>query len=176
MGIKVPIFQILVALIVLAWVVGVIAAIVAIVRTCKKSKVKHNRLAIGWYVISVFCVLIMLISWVFNMGWYRVILTWFMFPVIHSIIFLWVNFKVASEISRSNGLNKPLLVSCITYLLPYLIFPDGGDIGGMYLFFGLIRNDTVANIMSMIAPIILIIHVAVLIWSYLLFRRNKTNK
>jgi hypothetical protein len=38
-------------------------------------------------------------------------------------------------------------------LLGYLSLPDGGDVGPMYVFFGLIHNDIVANISYIISSI-----------------------
>ena len=71
-------------------------------------------------------------------------------------------------------MKKYIILSCTTYLLSYLLFPDGGDIGSMYLFFGLIRNDMIANIMMYIAPIIFIVNITVLILECLELKKCKS--
>ena len=166
MSIQFSLFSIVGILITVAVVVGVIQGIRYIIRSYKQAKFNDDSMAKKWLTVTILCVVIMLLSWIFNMGWYRVILTWIPLPLIHTIIFLRLNIKASYKVSSYKSLGKYMVLSCITYLLPYLFFPDGGDLGEMYLFFGLIRNNTVANIMVYIASIALSLNIAALILEY----------
>jgi len=126
-----------------------------------------------YYVITIFSVLIMSASWIFNLGWYRFVLIFIPIPLIHTIAFLIINIKCANRISDFKCLGKYILISSVTYLLPHLLFPDGGDIGGMYLFFGLIKNDAIAYVMMPIAIIAFVINIIVLIIEGKIMRKCK---
>ena len=117
----------------------------------------------GLRVITVASVIIALVSWIFNLGWYRVFLTWIPIPFAYTIAFLIINFKVIKRALEFTHLRKYILLSNATYLLSYLLFPDGGDIGGMYVFFGLIKNSIVAGIAMYAALILFVATVVILI-------------
>ena len=150
-----------------------------IVRILRKEaqivKANGNRISKKWYLVIISSVFVTLVSWIFNMGWYRVILTWIPIPLIHTIAFLIINIKSANRVSIYKFLRKYIILSSVTYLLAYLLLPDGGDIGGMYLFFSLIRNDSIANIMMYISLIIFIVNIAVLSIEYLELRKCKSQ-
>ncbi len=173
MDIRFPIIPILIIFVMCAVVIGIVIAVRSILKECKRDKVNGNGTEKKWYTFIILSVIIMFLSWIFNMGWYRVILTWVPLPLIHTIVFLLINIRAANNVSSLKSLRKYIILSCITYLLPYLLFPDGGDIGGMYLFFGLIRNDTIANIMMYVTPIIIIANITILIFEYLELRKCK---
>ena len=174
MDMRFPIIPILSILIAAAMVIGVIFLVRFIIKKRQRIKVNGDRTAKKWYVMTALCVVIMLCSWILNMGWFRVILTWLPLPLIHTVFFILINLKAAAKASSSQRLEKYMILSCLTYLLPYLLFPDGGDIGGMYFFFGLIHNDTVAKIMMYITPILFNINIAVLILESIELRRCKS--
>ena len=150
----------------LAGVIGAILGVRYIIKEYRRSKGHSNKTAKKWYVIIILSVVIMILSWIFNMGWLRVVLTWIPLPFIHTVAFLFINIKTANKVSSFQSLKKYIILSCTTYLLSYLLFPDGGDIGGMYFFFGLIRNNLIASIMMYIAPIVLLANIAVLVFEY----------
>ncbi len=174
MGIRLPIVPILGILVISAVVFGVIFGIRYIEKEYKRDKGNGCGSTKKWRMLAILSVVIMSLSWIFNMGWFRVILTWIPLPLIHTIVFLLINIKTANKVSSFKRLKKYIILSCITYLLPYLLFPDGGDAGGMYLFFGLVRNDTIANIMMYIVPIVFVVNIAVLIFEYLELRKCKS--
>ncbi len=176
MGLKFPWLPTFIMIIMFVLFIGFILSVIAIIRRFKRAKINGDKTAKKWYWLTLLCVVIMSISWIFNMGWFRVVLTWLPLPLIHACVFVWVNFKLASYASSFEVLKKYMTFSCITYLVPYLIFPDGGDVGGMYLFFGLIRNDIIASIMMCITPLALILNIIILILEIIELRKCRTRK
>lgn len=170
-----PIIPLFGLLIEVAAVLGIIYGVRYIVKEYKQTKANGDQTAKRWYKIIIIFVIIAIASWILNMGWFRVFLTWIALPFIHTVAFLLINMKSANRVSSYKKLKKYMILSCMTYLLPYLLFPDGGDGGGMYLFFTLIRNDTVANVMMYIAPIIFVVNIAVLILEYFELKKCKSQ-
>ena len=173
MDIKFPIISILLRVAPIVVLVGVIVAAVFIVRWFVKESGKGGRTAKRWRAVIVLCVLVSGVAWILNMGWFRVFLTWVPLPLAHVGFFVWLNFKAAANVSQFGSLKKYIILSCVTYLLPYLTFPDGGDVGGMYFFFGLIRNDIAADIMMYITFAVLILSIVVLILEYIELKKSK---
>ncbi len=60
-------------------------------------------------------------------------------------------------------------------MLTYLLLPDFGDVGGAYLLFRLIKNDTVANLMMYVAPVLFVANVAILILECIELRKGKSR-
>lgn len=117
------------------------------------TKKDRNNSKLKYNLISILFVIISIVSWVFNMGWLRFIMTFLAVPIIHTIAFIIINSFSLSYIDKSVKLKRYVNLSYITYLLGYLSLPDGGDVGPMYVFFGLIHNDIVANISYIISSI-----------------------
>jgi hypothetical protein len=131
-------------------VCALVMAIVGFVRihsNLKKSKHPEN---IKYFYMLPMSIIVMLVSWILNLGWFRVVLTWICFPIIHAIIFGIVNGKALKKLHLSAKLRVYTVVSYVTYLISYLSFPDAGDYGPPYAFFGLIRNS---NILYIALPI-----------------------
>ena len=104
------------------------------------------------------------------------VLTWLLLPVIHSFVFICINFKLANGLSTFKGYKKFLNLSCITYLLTYFLLPDVGDVGGAYMFFTLIEINDATVIIEWIALIVLIIHLVVLSLATTEIISNKAKK
>lgn len=166
MGMSLPIIPIIGILVISAVVIAIVIGLRYVLKELKGDKNTNYKASKGWLVITILSVVVMALSWLFNMGWYRVILIWIPLPLIHTIFFLVINIRASGKVLAFPKLKKYIILSCITFLLGYLIFPDGGDVGGMYLFFSLIRNDTVANIMMYVAPIIFIANIVILVLEY----------
>lgn len=101
-------------------------------------------------------ILIVAVSWVLNMGWIRFMMTILFIPVIHSVIFFFVNLCSAQYFDKSGKLKILNFLFVFTFLLFYILMPDGGDVGEMYFFFGLIHSDMlsyIANCISVIAAV-----------------------
>ncbi|MBR6794329.1 MAG: hypothetical protein IKM48_08265, partial [Clostridia bacterium] len=47
----------------------------------------------------------------------------------------------------------------ITYVLMYAFFPDDGDIGSAYVFFGLINNSTAVHILGVLSTVSLVAYI-----------------
>ena len=165
-----PIFLIFGILILSLVGVGVILAVIFGVRSLSKDYKQANadskKTAKKWYAVIILCVVVMILSWIFNIGWLRLILTWIPLPLIHTIAFLFVNFKAANKVSTFKSMKKYMILSCASYSLVYLLLPDGGDVGGMYMFFTLIRNEVITSIMMYISNIIFCVNIASLAIEY----------
>ena len=139
-----PLFYILSLLYRAAILAAIIYAIVKYIKRPKKNNsIKSPKTR---NIPSTVCIVIAAVSWVVNMGWYRVIFTWIAIPIIHPIIFKIVNIRFARLVKLTGSTLKTKflsVLSCATYLLAYLLLPDGGDIGSTYMFFALIHSDKV---------------------------------
>ena len=145
-------FQGLLPIIGLIAIVAVVAVVYRIVHTVRMNKELGNRTGNKWIILTVLCAVAALISWIFNFGWLRVFLSLFGFPLFYGAFFCFANSMAAARMAEIDAMKKYIPWSCITYLLAYFCFPDGGDVGEMYVFFGLIRDDGIANI-AMVASI-----------------------
>lgn len=141
---------------------GVITGIVIIVKSVTASK-NGNSTKLKYNLISILCVMTAIASWVLNPGWLRVVMTIFTIPVIHAIAFMIINSIAASYVDKSVKLKRYIILSYITYLLGYILLPDGGDIGPMYVFFGIIHNNVVAGIAYSLSSIAFLGNIVVLI-------------
>ena len=103
------------------------------------------------------------ISWFLNMGWFRFLLTFLTLPYIHFIVFIIINNISISKLFKSEKLKKYILLSCVTYISAYLLFPDVADIGEAYVFFGLIENDTISYESGVFSILFCIWNIAILI-------------
>lgn len=107
-------------------------------------------------------VLVMLASWLMNMGWLRLFGTWLLLPLHHSALFIAANLVSARNWDDDGEASTLMVYSHITFLLSYILLPDGGDIGPMYFCFGLVRNDTAAHIAFIAAVIVFIVHIVII--------------
>jgi len=155
---------------------AVVLGIVEISRKSRNTEKTNDKKAIVYRAVTVLCVVIMLASWIVNIGWYRIILTWIPIPLIHTVAFIIINFKAISNISRSDKLKKYIPWSWGTYLTSYLLFPDGGDDGGVRAFFNLIQNDALCTIAMCAAIICFCANVAVLSLEYDDCKKIKAKK
>ncbi len=131
---------------------GLVFGIIMFVRSMIKLK-KQSPKSVKYGFLIILCVFIAAASWIFNMGWIRLIFTLFAFPVVYTAFFLIVNSKALPRLLFSVKLKIYTLLSCATYLLSFLFLPDGGDYGPMYVLFGLIRNDIFVDISYILCEI-----------------------
>lgn len=156
------IFSIIGTVLLCAWLAGIGFGIFFMVRHFIRVMKNGDSTARTWHILTLVSVLFMAASWVLNFGWYRVFLTWIPLPLGHIVAFMLINFKVASKASAHKPLNKLIGMSCLTFLLTYLSFPDGGDVGGAYMFFSLIKNEVVIYISTYVVLIALILNIVIL--------------
>ena len=113
-------------------------------------------------ILSISLILLVAALWIFNMGWFRVILTWMLVPVIHAVVFFFINLNSAKYFENSKKLKLLNIFFILTYVMSYLLFPDFGDVGGMYFFFGMVRSDALSNIAFLSSVILFIVHIVLL--------------
>lgn len=125
-------------------------------------------------ILSLFMILIMFASWIFNFGWIRLALTFILFPLIQSVVFF-----IANRLSAKNIHIKPVrlatILSYVTFLLPHLLILDGGDIGESYIFFHLIESNRISEITSRIGYFFMLVHIACVILQFVLYFKHYTQ-
>ena len=132
---------------------GIVMIIKNMLKGSKKQKVFNA--------VSLLCVLIMAVSWFMNFGWFRFALTIMPIPLVHIAVFL-ILINIAMKYEGKKFCIISVLTQ-ITFLLTYLLFPDGGDIGGMYVFFGRIHSDTIAMVCWGISVCMFLVNAALLV-------------
>lgn len=147
------------AIIVIAILAILGGIIIAIIKSFKKGDHSKQKSIL----VTLLCITIAAISWIFNMGWVRFIMTFLFIPFIHAIIFFLVNLFSSKYIQKSKTSRNIYIMLCITYLLFYLLLPDGGDVGELYVFFGLIHNSIVSYICNLISSVAILGHIVLLI-------------
>lgn len=157
-------------------IAGFVYGIIHLIRLLFKLKELNRPEMLKYYFLMLLCIFIMIPSWIFNIGWYRFILTISAFPIIHSVLFAIVNGKAMLKLFLSKKLKIYTLLSYVTYIIFYLSFPDGGDYGPMYVFFGLIRNNNVAKIVGVICVISFIAHIIISILQLIELGKIKHNE
>lgn len=152
---------------------GFILGIFYLTRLLIKIKKLNQPRIIKYYFLMLLCILIMTASWLLNMGWYRIILTWLAFPIIHLVLFIIINGKILLKLFCSKALKVYTLLSYVSYLLFYLMLPDGGDIGTMYILFSLFHNNTVAYIAGVLSVTSFFAHIVFTVFQLIEIRRLK---
>lgn len=113
----------------------------------KLATKKHTRKPKKIYLIMPFVsALVAVAAFIFNMGWFRVALIVYGIAPIHAILFLFSSLYSSDSAAENTPLRFYTIISYITYPLPYMLLPDGGDAGEEYMFFWLIKNEQIINI------------------------------
>ena len=149
----------LIAIIIIAVLVIVGGTIIAIIKSYKQGNHSKRNAILA----SLLCIVVAGFSWVLNMGWIRFIMTFMLIPFIHAIIFFLINFFTAGYIHKSKKLRNINIFFCLTYLLFYILLPDGGDVGETYVFFGLIHSNLFSNICNAISSLAVFVHIVLFI-------------
>ena len=149
----------LIAIITIAVLVILGGTTMAIVKSHKQGNHSKRNAILA----SLLCIAIAGFSWILNMGWIRFIMTFMLIPFIHAIIFFLINLITAGYIHKSKKIRNINIFFCLTYLLFYILLPDGGDAGEMYVFFGLIHSNLFSNICIKISGSALFGHIVLLI-------------
>ena len=154
--------------------IGLITGMVILIQSIISSRRNGNSIKRKYTLIAILCVIIAIVSWILNMGWVRLILTFLAVPIIHTVAFMIINNFSLSYIDKSIKLKRYVVFTYITYLAGYLLLPDGGDVGPMYVLFGLIHNDVVASIAYTISSIAFIGNIVLLILQ--IIERKKVSR
>ncbi len=127
-----------------------------------------------WF--AILSILIVLVSWITNMGWLRFILTWCAVPLIHGAIFLATNLFAASCLKQTKKLKIINWWFMATYIIFYVFLPDFDDVSS-YFFFRLIRqNDILEEIAFCISSIALVAHCILWLVELITIRRLKKQQ
>ena len=154
-------------------VIGLIVfGIVKAIKTLRQNNFYGKRKTI---LMSLLYILIVLVSWFLNMGWIRFFMTFLLIPFIHAIVFFLTNFFATKYFDKSPKIRKLNLWFIISYLITYLLMPDGGDIGGMYFFFGLIHSDILSGVANFISSVAGIAHIVLFVLQIVEIRKIKKN-
>ncbi len=122
----------------------------------KNTKLQNKKSTV---LISVCCIFVAAASWILNIGWLRFIMTLFLVPFIHAAVFFTVNVVASYYSENSPKLKITNLLFCITYIMAYVLYPDIGDFGPGYFFFGLFNNREVVSVVQKIADATVILHI-----------------
>ena len=125
--------------------------------------------------MSIFYILLVIVSWFLNMGWIRFFMTFLLIPFIHAVVFFLTNFFATKYFDKSTKIRNLNIWFIISYLIAYLLMPDGGDYGGMYFFFGLIHNDTLSSVANFISSIAGLGHIVMFIMQIMEIKKIKKN-
>ncbi len=112
-------------------------------------------------------------AYIINMGWIRFALLFSTIAPLHAALFLFSSFYSAELTSRSRTVLTFTIINYILYPLSYIFLPDGGDIGGTYMFFSLIENETAVGIGWIIVPILFIASFILFILQLIISHRLK---
>ena len=144
---------------ILPWIIiGILISIFLIVvgivaKTILRAIKNGNKEKVIGDVISILCILIAVVSWITNMGWYRFIMMMIALPFIHAVAFFFINHFSVAYMNQFRMLKMIIIFSYIFYLTGYIFLPDGGDIGPMYVFFGLVHSDSIIELCFVISTI-----------------------
>lgn len=153
--------------------VAVLAGLVIATVKTLKGRTKYTF----FILLSVFSILIAGVSWVLNMGWFRFFMTFLLVPFIHAFLVYIISLLSVKFYDRAAKFKLFNLIFLASYLFAYMFFPDGGDYGPMYCFFGLIKNDIFTSISYYISVAALMLHIVmfILIVVKMVMSRNCKN-
>lgn len=156
-------FQGLFPIIGIAAVVAVVAAMYRVVHTVRMNRELGNRAGNKSILLTVLCAALALVAWIFNLGLVHVLLSWCGFPLFYGAFFCFANCKAAARAADMDRVKKYIRWSCVTYLIAYVCFPDVGFEGEMYVFFSLIRSDTVSTVALCLSLVAFVANIVLLI-------------
>ena len=124
---------------------------------------KSSKYNIVLTVVTVAEILLMLLSWFANFGPLRMTLTRMTaYPFFSAFLFAAANIISAKYRENAPVLGKLCAVSCLVYLPPHLLISE--RIGGEeYLFFGLVRTESIPAFIPVTGYVLLILSTAVVV-------------
>lgn len=125
-----------------------------------------NKLKLN--LLSILFIAVMLASWLLNLGWLRLVLTYTLFPVIHSVIFFLGNNFSAKYIAENKAVKYITISSYATFLLPHILMPDTSYIGEAYIFFHIIETNTIVDVCTKLGLLTFAVHIALVFAQYIL--------
>ena len=126
-------------------------------------------------ILSIILILLVSISWVFNMGWLRIIMTILFIPIIHSVVFFFMNLCSARYFNESKRVKLLNVYFILTFLIAYFLMPDGGDYGEMYFFFGLVHSDILSAIACFVSTMAFVGHIVLFVMQIIEIKKIMKN-
>lgn len=130
-----------------------------------------------YVIISIVSLVIGGLSWIFNMGWFRFFMTLLLVPVIHSVIFFYMNLSAAKYFDQSQKMKRLNLFFIVTFLISHILTPDFpiGNDGGMFSLFGLINNAMFNGLAIVISVTAFLGHIVMLVMQIAEINKMKKN-
>ena len=127
-------------------------------------------------VLSIICIIIATASLVLNMGWIRFGMIFMLIPIIQPILFLMTNLYASQFFVESPRLRIINFLFIITYLIFWVLLPDGGDIGPSYCLFNLVRNEVFTDVAFAVSWIVGTAHIVFFVLQIIQFVKFKKKK
>lgn len=137
----------------------IVFGIIKLIKALKNKELQIKKSS----VISFICIAISILSFIFNMGWLRVIMACTLIPVIQPIIFFMINLYAERYSKKAPGLKMINWIFIVTYPLFWICLPDFADAGPSYCFFYQVKDEGVVAAALTSAIIIGIVHIISLI-------------
>ncbi len=156
-------------------VIGVIVfGIIKCIQSLRKDYFNGKKRCI---IVSIVSIVIGGVSWFFNMGWIRFYMTLLLAPVIHSVIFFYMNLSAAKYFNKSKKIKRLNLFFIVTFLISHILAPDSpiGNDGGLVSLFGLINNAAFNGFAIFISMAAFIGHIVMLVMQIVEINKSKEN-
>lgn len=123
-------------------------------------------------IISVISILVVVATWIFNLGWLRLFMTAVLIP--HIVLFVFMNLYSTKYFDNSKRIKILNIFFVLTFLFAYVFMPDSDDISS-YVFFGLVHNENVLNIAEIISTVAFVGNVVTFIMQIIGIEKIKKN-
>lgn len=167
------------------WIIGIIGLLICLRYLYKRIKHKstldkskfapnfNSSIMKKYNILSISFIMIVGLSWIMNLGWFRVI---FLIPmIVHIFLFFFSNrsyHRYASESSRSMSLINSFNYG--TFLFGYVLLPDFGDTeDSIRVVFGLISNEIFVGIAFYVSLLLLVTNFILIVIQIIYTRKVK---
>lgn len=123
-------------------------------------------------IISVISILVVVATWIFNLGWLRLFMTAVLIP--HIVLFVFMNLYSTKYFDNSKRIKILNIFFVLTFLFAYVFMTDSDDISS-YVFFGLVHNENVLNIAEIISTVAFVGNVVTFIMQIIGIEKIKKN-
>ncbi len=134
-----------------------------IVKSILSLKKGGSGIKIFFSALTFLCIIFAILSWFLNFGWYRFFLTILPMPFVYSAFFVISNYTASVYVKRSVSLKISMVLSYISYLGAFALFPDADDYQD-YMFFRLIKNETVIDVCEDLSHALFALSIACLVF------------
>lgn len=143
-----------------------------------KAKKSGNYTKIIYNALTAVCIIIAALSWVLNLGWVRYIFSLAMLPVLHCILFWFIENYAASYSQNSKILGISIFISYVTFIMFYIFLPDFNEQRTIFALFNTITSTTAIDMCFYISMASLILNTATLIFQIIfcmIIKHKKIN-